>query len=228
MDRADKLLPDLVLYFFSILGFTFLPARMGKWLWGLLAWFLLLNVLFLMELWEFLDWERPYIFAALGLLPWMLVVIDLAFRGRLAAIAETIPMREFLLWQTTRIMGVHAVLAIYGGYAPEEFALEVGFSETVTGLGALALFFLYRPERPWFRTLLIFWNTYGLTSVMAAQYRILLSNPEPPFARFSREIFHYAAAYPQNWAYCFWFPLAISMHAALFYKMYLNRTKPWV
>jgi hypothetical protein len=228
LDRADKLVPDLVLYGFSILGFAFLPGRLGRWVWGLLAWFLVVNVLFLMNLWDAFEWHRPWLFAALGQLPWLLVILDLGFRGRLSIIAAAVPMRDFLLWHTTRIMGVHFILAIYGGYAPEEFGLEVGFSEALTGLGALALFFLYRPGRPWFRTLLIFWNTYGLTSAVAAQYRILFSNPELPFARYSREIFHYAGAYPQNWAYCFWFPLAISLHAALFYKMYLNRTKPWV
>jgi hypothetical protein len=227
IERADKLVPDLVLYFFSLLGFLFLPATLGRKVWWLLGWFLLINLVFLLGWWDFLTLKKPYIFAALGQLPWLLVVADLIFRGRLSSTAAAVPMRDYLQWHIVRLMGVNFILAIFGGYAPQEFAVEVGFSETVTGLGALILYVLYRPDQAWYRTVLVFWNTYGLTSALAAQYRILLSNSELPFARYSREIFQYVTGYPQNWTYCFWFPLAIGMHAALFFKMYLNRNKPW-
>jgi hypothetical protein len=223
IDRADKLVPDLVIYLSSIGSFAFMPAHFGRKVWLLLGWFLFLNFAFLLDLWDFLNWEGPALFIALGQLPWILFLLDLAFKGRLARKVLAVPMRELLLWQITRLMGLHFVLAIYGGYAPEEFALQVGFSEMVTGLGALALYFTYKPERGWYRTLLLFWNTYGLTSVASAEVKIFLSNPHLPFAHFSREIFQYMTSYPQNWSYCFWFPIAIGMHAAVFYKMYQAR-----
>ncbi|MDB5103277.1 MAG: hypothetical protein JWP91_966 [Fibrobacteres bacterium] len=223
IDRADKLVADLVLYIFSIAAFAMMPAHFGRKVWTLVGWFLFLNLAFLLDLWDFLNWEGPALFIVLGQLPWILFVLDLLFKGRLSGKVLLVPMREILLWQITRIMGIHFVLAIYGGYAPEEFALQVGFSETITGLGALALWIWYRPEKGWYRTLLIFWNTYGLTSVMSAEFKIFLSNPHLPFTRFSREIFQYMTSYPQNWAYCFWFPIAIGMHAAVFYKMYQAR-----
>lgn len=223
IDRADKLVPDLVLYGFSILSFAFLPAHFGRKVWLLVAWFLGVNVAFLLGFWEFLDWEGPAFFILTGQLPWILFIADLLFKGKLAPKVAAIPMRELLLWQITRLMGLHFILAIYGGWAPEEFGLQAGFSEIITGLGALGLWIWYKPDRGWYRTLLIFWNTYGLTSVLSAEVKILLSNPHLPFSHYSREIFQYMATYPQNWAYCFWFPVAIGMHAAIFYKMYLSR-----
>ncbi len=223
IDRADKLVADLVLYVFSIAAFAMMPAHFGRKVWTLVAWFLFLNFAFLLDLWDFLNWQGPAFFILIGQVPWILFVLDLLFKGRLSPKVEAVPMREILLWQVTRIMGIHFMLAIYGGYAPEEFALQVGFSELITGLGALALWIWYRPEKGWYRTLLIFWNTYGLTSVMSAEVKIFLSNPHLPFSHYSREIFQYMTSYPQNWAYCFWFPIAIGMHAAVFFKMYKSR-----
>ncbi|HKP95969.1 MAG TPA: hypothetical protein VJ385_09460 [Fibrobacteria bacterium] len=223
IDRADKLVVDLILYLFSIAAFVLMPAHFGRKVWLLVAWFLFLNLAFLLDFWDFLNWEGPALFIVLGQVPWILFVLDLFFKGRLSGKVAAVPMREILLWQITRLMGIHFVIAIYGGYAPEEFALQVGFSEVVTGLGALALYAAYRPEKGWYRTLLIFWNTYGLTSVLSAEVKVFLSNPHLPFSHYSREIFQYMTSYPQNWVYCFWFPITIGMHAAVFYKMYLAR-----
>lgn len=223
IDRADKLVSDFVLYAFSIASFAFMPAHFGRKVWLLVGWFIVLNVAFLLGLWDFLDWEGPALFLLFGQLPWILFVADLIFQGKLSPKVAAIPMRELLLWQTTRLMGLHFVLAIYGGYAPEEFGLQVGFSEVVTGLGAVALYFGYNPARSVHRTLLLLWNTYGIISVLVAEYKIFLSNPHVPFAHYSREIFSYMISYPQNWVYCFWFPVAIGMHAAVFYQLYLSR-----
>jgi len=225
IDRADKLVPDLALYAFSLLSFAFIPAHFGRKVWLLVAWFLALNLAFLLGIWDFLDWQGPTFFVVCGQVPWILFVADLLFKGRLAPKVLAIPMRELLLWQITRLMGVHFILAIYGGFAPDEFGLQVGFSEILTGLGALGLYLANRPERGWYRTLLIFWNTYGLTSVLSAEYKIFLANPKLPFTRYSREIFQYMISYPQNWVYCFWFPIAIGIHAAVFYKMYQARSR---
>ncbi len=220
IDRADKLVPDLVLYGSSLLGFVFMPAHFGRKVWWMLAWFLFLNLAFLLNLWDFLDWKSPAIFLLVGQLPWILFVADLLFKGRLSGKVAAIPMKELLLWQTTRLMGLHFLLAIYGGYVPSEFAAPVGLSEIITGLGAVGLYVKYRPQSGLYRTLLIFWNTYGLTSVFSTEYRIFMANPHLPFGHHSTEIFQYVTAYPQNWGYCFWFPLTIGMHAAVYYKMY--------
>jgi hypothetical protein len=223
IDRADKLVPDLVVYAFSILAFAFMPAHFGRKVWLLVAWFLALNLAFLTGIWDLLDWHGPNFLVACGQLPWILFVADLVFNGRLAGKVAAIPMRELILWQITRLMGLHFILAIYGGYAPDEFGIQAGFSEIITGLGAVGLYFAYRPGSGWYDTLVLFWNTYGLTSVLSAEYKIFLSNPRLPLGQYSREIFQYMISYPQNWVYCFWFPVAIGIHAAIFYKMYRDR-----
>jgi hypothetical protein len=225
IDWADKLVPDLVLYAFSLLGFALLPAHFGRKVWILVAWFVAVNALFLLARAGYLDWRSPFLFSALGQIPWILFALDLLCNGRLSVRLARIPMREIVLWQITRLMGVHYVMAIVGGYAPRAFALEAGFSEIITGLGALALYLLHRPERGWYRTMLIFWNTYGLTSAVVTAWRVLLSNPDIPFARYSREVFLFMTDYPQNWVYCYWLPLSIGMHAAVFYKMYKERSR---
>lgn len=223
IDWADKLIPDLVLYVFSLLGFMFLPAHFGRKIWLLVLWFIGVNGLFLLARAGYLEWQSPWLFSALGQVPWILVVLDLLFRGAISRRLPAVPVRELVLWHVTRLMGLHYVFAIYGAYAPRGFALEAGFSEVLTGLGALALYLLHRPERGWYRTLLIFWNTYGLTSAVVTGYRVFLSNPDVPYARYSREIFQYMTDYPQIWVYCFWLPLSIGMHAALYYRLYAER-----
>ncbi len=224
IDRADKLIPDGVVYVSSVLAFTFLPAHLGRKIWWFVGWFLFLNLSFLLDLWNFLDWRGPFLFIAIGQAPWVLIMLDLVFKGKLSPKIAAIPMRELLLWQVTRLMGLHFALAIYGGYAPEEFSLQVGFSEVITGLGALALYLGFRPNKGWYRTLLVFWNTYGLTSMLTAEFRTVLANPNIPKAHFSREIFQYMTAYPQNWCYAFWFPIAIGIHCAIYFKMYHSRS----
>jgi hypothetical protein len=224
IEWADKAVPDAAIYVFSLLGFALFPAHLGRKVWALVAWFVAVNVaVTLGHWWEPLDWQRPWLFAALGQLPWILFVLDLLFRDRLSGPVAAIPMNELLLWHAARLMGVHFIVGIYGGYAPQGFSLEAGFSEIITALGALLLWLIYSPDRGWFRTLLIFWNTYGLTSALVTDYRIFLSNPNLGFARYSREIFQYMTGYPQSWMYCFWLPIAIGMHAAIFYKMYVDR-----
>lgn len=229
---ADKLVPDLIVFLFSLIGFASLPTHLGRILWFIVFWFVGLNVLLFLggSAWTqedaslaWLHWENTWFFAALGQLPWLLFVLDLLFGGRLSGPVAAIPLRELLLWNVTRIMGLHYLLAIHGGYAPQEFAVEAGFSEILTGLVAALLWLVHFPDRGWYRTLLIFWNTYGLTSAMMTAWRVLFSNPEMPGPTYSREIFQYMTGYPQGWVYAFWLPIAIGMHAAVFYKMYVDR-----
>lgn len=220
---TGKLIPDLVLYAFSLMGFFFLPGSFGRKVWILVGWFVGVNLLFLVSRAGYLDWQSPWLFSALGMVPWILFVLDLLFAGALSTRLKRIPMEELVLWQVTRLMGAHYVVAVLGGYAPRGFALEAGFSEVLTGVGALALWMTYSPGSGLYRTLLIFWNTYGLTSALVTGYRVFLSNPDVPYARYSREIFQYMTDYPQNWVYCYWLPLSIGMHAAVFYKIYKER-----
>jgi hypothetical protein len=220
---TGKLIPDLVLYAFSLMGFVFLPAHFGRKIWLVVGWFVGINILFIAAKAGYLEWQSPWLFSALGMVPWILVVFDLIFDGQIGLRLRRVPMEELILWQVTRLMGIHYVVAILGNYAPRGFALEAGFSEVLTGVGALVLYISYTPGSGLYRTLLIFWNTYGLTSALVTGYRVFLSNPDVPFARYSREIFQYMTDYPQNWVYCFWLPLSIGMHAAVFHKIYKER-----
>jgi len=225
IDWSDKFIPDLIIYVLSFFCLALIPASFKKMIWVVLLWFVGINVLFFFNLVPAFNWRNPIVFIALGQAPWILVALDLIFKGRLSPKVETIPLQSMILWQTTRIMSIHFFLSLFGGLTPPTFSGPVALSEIVTGLGAIVLYFKFNPESNLYRTLLIFWNTYGLTSILSAEYRIFLSNPHHRFYRGDGDIFSYITSYPQSWCYCFWFPIAIGMHAALYYKLYQVRTR---
>ncbi len=223
LERGDKLFLDLLIYFFSYLSLTLIPNFFGRKIWWVVAWFIAVNFIFLLGFIPGFNLGNPLLFLALGQLPWVLIVADLIFSGKLSSKIGEIPVHEILLWQITRLMGLHFILGIFGGHVSAEFAAPLGMSEVLTGIGAVILFFGFNPEKNWHKTVLIFWNTYGLTSVLSGEYHIVVSNPSFGFSRSSNEVFQYITAYPQNWQYCFWFPIAICLHATIFYKIYLMR-----
>lgn len=222
-DWTNKLVPDLIIYFGSFFCFAFIPASFGKKVWLVLAWFVGVNAVFLLDLGNVVEWRNPMIFLTLGQAPWILVVLDLLFKGKLSSKVAAIPLRSIILWQTTRIMSVHFVFTIFGGLAPATFSAPVALSEIITGLGAVVLYFKFNAESSNYRMVLLFWNTYGLTSMLSAEYRIFFANPQLRFFRGDADVITYLTSYPQAWCYCFWFPLAIGMHAALYYKLYITR-----
>ncbi len=211
---ANKSTLDGVIYLFSFLGFALLPAGLGRKIWWVVLWFFLLNVVFLLGIWDIPVWQNGMLFTALTLWPALLFLFLLGRRQILA-----IPLKEFLLFNLFRVMGVHFILAIVGGYAPQTYALEVGFSEILTGLSGLALLTFYRPQKNGYLLLLLFWNGYGVTSVSTALFKTFFANPYLRLNFYTPEIYHYLSGFPQNWVHFFWFPLALAMHLALFYRI---------
>ncbi len=224
---TDKIVLDLWIYGFSFLAFAFLPKQLGKYIWWALAWFCLLNILLIMQLPWLTPWTSTVIFFLFSQLPWIVFLGSLRFPKSVTRKCIELPMRQILFWHITRLMGFHFAAALWGGYVHEEFGLGVGLSETLTGLGALILLAFYRPEQNFFRLLLLFWNTYGLTSVISALYKGFFSNPNLPMNMYSREIFRYICDFPQAWDYFFWFPMAVIFHLALFFKLYSGKEKAW-
>ncbi len=211
---ADKRVLDGVVFLFSFIGFALLPAGLGRKIWWVLLWFFLLNIVFLLGIWDLPIWSNGILFTALTLWPAILFLFLLGRRQIL-----TIPLKEYLLFNVFRLMGLHFILAILGGYAPQEYALEVGFSEMLTGLAALMLVVFYYPEKKGYLLLVLFWNGYGLTSVGTALYKTFSANPYLRLNQHTPEIYHYLSVFPQNWVHFFWFPLVLAFHLALFYRI---------
>lgn len=224
-DWTRKIVPDLIIYMGSFFCLAFIPSSFSKKVWAVLAWFAVVNLVFLLDVGNIINWRNPILFLTLGHAPWILVVLDFLFKGKLSPKVLAMPMRSLILWQTTRVMSVHLVFTIFGGLAPVTFAAPVALSEILTGLGAILLYFKFNPDSINYRRVLLFWNTYGLISVLSAEYRIFFANPQLRFFSGDAEVLTYFTSYPQAWCYCFWFPIAIGMHAALYYKLYSARAQ---
>jgi len=207
----------------SLLGFIWLPVRLGRWLWFLVLYFLGLNLLFLLPSHGWVPAGNLWVFLLLSHGPWVAVLADLLFQGRLAKVFADMPYRQILLFEAARLMGLHFLLSARDGEVPLEFAAEACLGETITALAALILFFVAKKPGSSFRMALLVWNTYGIASLGALQYKVYQSNPFLSPARYSREIFQYMTDYPQGWLTFFWMPLAFAGHLVIFYKIFRDR-----
>jgi hypothetical protein len=215
-------LGDGVVYFFSLLGFFLAPAALGRGIWLLPLWFAGLNLFLLLTPVPFHPGQNPMVFLALAHLPWIAFCLDLAGRGKAAAVLEFVPMQALLLWSAFRLMGVHCILALPTGELPPAFAFETAAGEAITALGALVLWAGHRSQSAWYRGLLLFWNAYGLTSALAIFFRMTLANPDLPLLRLSPDIHRHLTSLPQSWGPFFWVPIGICIHVAVFFKLYLE------
>jgi hypothetical protein len=205
---------------FSLLGFFLAPGGLGRHAWLLLGWFTGVNLLLLFAPESLQPRENLWIYIVLSQAPWFLFCLDLLFRGRVGRIVSQAPLRPWIAWPLFRLMSIGGVFAMYAGDLPFEFALRTAFSDAVTALGALALWAAYRPRNLWYRGVLLFWNAYGLIAAVAASAQLLWAHPDNPLGRPSLDIHGYFSGFPMEWIPFFWMPLAICIHAAIFFKLY--------
>ncbi len=209
-----------ILYVFSILGFFLIPSALGRWTWVVPGGFAGLN-LFLFIAPEFLQPRQDVvIYLLLSQAPWILFCADLVFRGRIARVVEQVPVRSWIALPIFRFLGVGFFFMAYTGDLPPDFAIHFSFGELVTALGALLLWILFRPANLWYRSLLFFWNAYGLMAALMLSWVLLRSHPGFSSGQPSFDIHGYFAGYPQVWIPLFWIPLSICAHASVFFKLY--------
>lgn len=211
------------IFAFSLIGFAWLPASLGRWLWFLVIYFVGLNGFFLLQEHPYLPSENLAVFLLFSHGPWLAVLADLLVRGRLARLADNMPYRQLLLFEATRLIGLHYIGAGRDGELPLEFAAEACLGETLSAICALILYWAAKNPGSGFRMGLLVWNTYGLASLISLQYKLFYSNPFIAEPRYSREIFQYMTDYPQAWLTFFWMPLTLATHLILFYKMLRER-----
>lgn len=212
-----------VLFAFGLLGFVWLPSNLGKWLWFLVAYFIVINAGFLLQNHDYAPSENLWTYLLLSQGPWLVVLADLVFKGRLARLVQTMPYRQLLLFEATRLMGLHFLMSARDGEVPIEFAAEACLGETLSAVCALILFLAAKKSGGGFRMGLLVWNTYGLASLVSLELKLFHANPFMSPARYSREIFQYMTDYPQAWLTFFWMPLAMAGHLAVYYKMIHER-----
>lgn len=216
-------LSTIILLTFTLLGLALVPGRFGNGCWALLAWFAGVSFWILALPEPQSPAGNPWIALVLGQAPWILLAADLVFSGKAARLVRTTPLRDFLEWSVYRLMGTHYAFAIFGASVPPQFGLESAFGESFTAVGALVLWLAYRPGQRWFTMALLFWNAYGLSSAMALNIRLVLSQPLDFLDALPRDIARYSFGFPQAWMSLFWLPISIGIHLCVFYKLYAER-----
>jgi hypothetical protein len=215
---------DLWLFGWSLLGLWLVPATLGRAAWIFPAWFAIAGVFVIAAPDGMHPGEHFLVWLVGSQAPWVLLIPDLLARGRAARLLEAVPLRALLAWSLVHFMGVRHLLGALQGDLPAGFALETAAGETLSGLGALLLWLVYRPEKRWFRFLALFWNAHALVTSLALSARLLRTHTGlPVWGAPSLEIHGYFASWPGSMETFFWIPLAIGLHLAIFYKLLYNR-----
>jgi hypothetical protein len=211
---------DLWLFFGSFLGLWLVPAALGRAVWIFPAAFATLGIFLLAAPATLHPAHNVWTWLLLSQAPWLLLVPDLLARGQVARALDSVPLRALLAWSLLHLIGVrHVFSALHGSLSPE-VALGIAAGELITVAGALFLWLAYRPEKTWFRIVALFWNTHALFTSLDLSTRLarahagltVWSDPSP-------EIHLYFATWPGSLEAFFWIPLAIGLHAAVFYKL---------
>ena len=212
---------DIILFAFSLLGLFLVPAGLGRAAWVLPAGLAGVGLYVLFAPASLHPHDNPWVHVLLSQGPWMLLVLDLACRGNISRLLDSVSLRALLAFSLFRLMGVRLVFSALTGDLAPEFALEAVTGELLAALGALVLWAFYHPQSRWYRGVLIFWNTYALVVSLALNFRILRADGNIPFTvgYASREIHRYFATWPNALDAFFWIPLGIGVHAAIFHTL---------
>lgn len=214
---------DLWLFAFSVVGLLLVPAALGRLAGGVVAGFGVVGLVLIAEP-ELPPALQPSqssaIWFLMTLVPFLLLIPDLFARGRAARVLDALPTRALIAWSLVHAVGVRHILSALQGDLPPLYALGLAAGEFFTVLGALFLWFFFRPEARWFRILALFWNAQALLATLELAVGLQRAHPAMPFLfEPSPEVFAYFAAWPGNLEALFWVPLMLCLHAALFYKL---------
>ena len=214
-------LSDFLLFAFTLVGLFLVPAALGRAAWAVPAGLAGVGLVLFFAPASLHPAVNPWVHLTLSQGPWILLVLDLAFRGRINRVLEPVSMRALIAFSLFRFMGARFVFSAINGDLMPTFAVQAASGELLTALGALLLWALYRPATRWYRVLLILWNTYGLWMALGLNFCVLRADPGLPFAGgyASREVHRYFSIWPNGIDAYFWMPLAICIHAAIFFAL---------
>ena len=221
---------DLWLFVGSFLALLLVPATLGRAAWLFPAWFAGVGLFTLFAPEALHPAGNVWVWLALTQGPWLLLVPDLLARGLAARALDAVPLRALLALSLLHLIGArHVFNALHGALAPEA-GLEIAVGDTLTALGAAALWTLYRTGRTsrlWFRLLALFWNAHALAGTLAFSVRLARAHPAAPAAWQvpEPELHALFAGWPGALEALFWVPLALVVHAAVFYKLIVVRNE---
>lgn len=224
--NGGRFLSSFFLYGFSLLGLCLVPSFLGKKAWAMLGAFAFVLFFFLFAPPGLSARNQVLVFLAFAQLPWILVLLDLVFQGRLRNLLLAVPLRQLLAWQSFRLMFWAFIPAGLSLQMPREFVFAGLLSETLSALLGLLLLLGPAPEAgpspAWYRFLLVFWNGYGLVSALWTSVKIAFSHRQLGLFGQSAEISDALLQFPQIAYACFWLPLLVSIHWVCFFRLYSN------
>ena len=142
-------------------------ARMVTWLAvavPLLAWFLLMNWVALLDIYRSVPWARPVAI----LIPPLIWLILLTRSSRIAMVLDAIPPSWLLGLQFFRVFGFVFLVFWAAGRAPGVFALPAGIGDVLTGSLALPIAFYVHRRAPRWRLAGYALNLIGLSDFAIA------------------------------------------------------------
>jgi hypothetical protein len=219
-------LPELWFFALSAASLWLVPAAFGRAAWLFPAWFGVLGLYLLVAPAALHPAINPWIWLLLSQGPWVALIPDLFAHGRAAIVLDSVPLRSLLAWSLLHLLAARHVWSAFTGELPPEFALEIASGETLTAIGGILLWLFCRPASLWFRFFALFWNAQALVGSLMWSLRLLRAhpgwthwgNPEPDLYGFFRTGTGALEAF-------FWIPLAVGLHAALFYKLLRRGTE---
>ena len=222
---AGLSLPEVWFYGFALFGLLAVPAALGRFVWVFPAALAALGLYLAIAPDILHPRGNVWIWMLLSQGPWLALAADLLFRGKAAAVLDAVPLRPLLYWSLFQLMAQGHLFAAATGRVPASFAAELAGGVFLTGLGAVLLWWIHKPDRLWFRLVALFWNAQAFTAMLFASARVLQSHPGLPVAdgipppEGALSLFAHFSAWPGALEALFWMPLAVSLHAAIFYKL---------
>lgn len=204
----------------SVLALWLVPAAFGRNSWLFPGWFAGVSVFLLGAPATLQPAWNVWVWLLLSQGPWIALVPDLMAHGRAARALDAVPLRPLLAWSLLHLLAARHVFSAVSGELPPDFALEIASGETLTALAGGVLWLFCRPEKLWFRLLALFWNAQALTGSLVWSFTLLRAHPGLPVGGVPAPDLHaYFGGWPGGLEAFFWLPLAICLHATLFYKL---------
>ncbi len=213
-------LSDIWFFGISVVALALVPTAFATRAWIFPAWFAGIGVYLLVAPAALHPAWNVWVWLLLSQGPWIALVPDLLSRGRAARSLDAVPLRSLLAFSLLHLLGARHVFSALSGDLPPDFALEIASGETLTAFGAGILWLFCRPEKLWFRLLAMFWNAQALTGSLVWSWALLRAHTGLPVVGVpSPDLHAYFGGWPGGLEAFFWIPLAVCLHAAVFYKL---------
>jgi hypothetical protein len=158
--------------------------------------------------------------------PVVLMWVGLMGVRPLRSALDVAPLSVLVGVHIVRVLGVSFLILEARDRLPAPFAPVAGWGDIVAGLAAAPVaWFVYRRAKGW-RAALSVWNTFGLADLVVAVSLGVLSSPGPLRRIFAEPGAGLMTSLPWLLIPGFLVPLLVTVHLAIFYRLYARAGIP--